>query len=983
MNTLNRRDFLMHSVVAGVSVYVAAPGSSALAALFEFERLRPSPWDAATGKIRYRTDATAKVTGEKIFSIDMRSRDLPGWPKAQSHAMLLRATRADHAYAGFDLSALGDELKPDRVVTAADLGRDGVAFPPFYGEDMLLPAGRTPAYLGHAVAILVWHDFARFRAAKTRLKFREDLVRWGERTGPLEREPWGSFRYVRAGGATPFDDDRYSSLKNTPLFPAGYRKQLPQWPQANSAGAVDAQGMAYAAAMAAALDAPGDGRLVLEREYFSQSIDTAAFEADNGNGWHDTANRTLHFLTATQSPQEVAQDGAKLLAASRFGIRRLVLHPCYTVGYGSKDHNPFPFYALVASLYGDGRPVRLANDRYEQFQASLKRHSFRIRYRLAVDRRSGKFEILQGEMQGDGGGRRNFSPSVCLVAATAAQSIYYFPQSDLASTVIASRALDAGSARGYGTLQSMSATEMLVDEAAEALGVDPIELRLRNAFKTGMKNTQGAIPGGAMRAEEILAKARRHPLWRKRAERKTTYEAAHPGRRYGVGFGCVQKDFGTGAEAAFVEVSLAADGRVALRHFAVEMGTGMATSQAALCTRWLGRPADEVRTAETDWSELPMIQTDDPWLMSQSVQDREQGDPRWTPHLVSPSSASNSAYFCGHATIEAARLVFAEGLWPAARAIWSEGYGGGQLAPLAVRAEDARWVAGRLTAGGLAPLALPQLAAKAYALGLVTGAVVHTFNRWQWAEADFALSGGLQRLPIDGLALRFGDGVGDGKAVARSRPAATDDGANGRGRPTANGYRMIDRRRVYYPPAQRNNAGVVYYATIGTLAEVAVHTATGKVELLNHHSILECGNQIVPQLVSGQLQGGLAMGIGHALHEFLPLYEDGPGNGTWNFNRYSLPRASDIAVWQQTGEVLPPLSDTDPPKGMAEVVMIAIVPAIVNGIAHATGLRFRELPVTPEKVLAALAAPTVATALRNQASSAAQSAGVEQGITTS
>ncbi len=85
-----------------------------------------------------------------------------------------------------------------------------------------------------------------------------------------------------------------------------------------------------------------------------------------------------------------------MLAASRFGVKRLVVHPCYTVGYGSKDHCPFPFYALMASLYGDGRPVRLANDRYEQFQSSLKRHSFRIRYRLAVDRDSGKFDDLPG-----------------------------------------------------------------------------------------------------------------------------------------------------------------------------------------------------------------------------------------------------------------------------------------------------------------------------------------------------------------------------------------------------------------------------------------------------------------------------------------------------------------------------------------------------------------------------------------------------------
>ena len=83
----------------------------------------------------------------------------------------------------------------------------------------------------------------------------------------------------------------------------------------------------------------------------------------------------------------------------------------------------------------------------------------------------------------------------------------------------------------------------------------------------------------------------------------------------------------------------------------------------------------------------------------------------------------------------------------------------------------------------------------------------------------------------------------------------------------------------------------------------------------------------------------------------LPLYEEGPGNGSWNFNRYHLPRGSDVAVWTQSAEVLPPLSDSEPPKGMAEVVAIPVMAAIVNGIAHAIGHRFRSLPVTPDQIL--------------------------------
>ena len=353
-----------------------------------------------------------------------------------------------------------------------------------------------------------------------------------------------------------------------------------------------------------------------------------------------------------------------------------------------------------------------------------------------------------------------------------------------------------------------------------------------------------------------------------------------------------------------------------------------------VCARWAGRPADTVRTGVTEWDELPMKTSGDTYLIKQEEQDKLAKDPLWTPALSSPSSASNSAYYFSHGTDETARALFDHGIWPAARAIWSEGFGGGQAASYVLRREDARWVEGRLTADGMEPLPLERLAKKMYELGLVTGVVGHSFNRWQWAEADFEVNGENVRRPLDGLAVRYGDG--------RQAPKNTTAGAGG--------YAVIQRRNIFFPPAQRNNAGVTYYSAIGTLVELAVTRSSGKVELLSHHSIMECGNQIVPQLVSGQLQGGLAMGIGHALHEYLPLYEDGPGNGTWNFNRYHLPLASDVAVWNQTGEVLPPLSETDPAKGIAEVVMIPVVGAIVNGVAHAIGHRFTELPITAEKI---------------------------------
>lgn len=936
---LSRRSFLKASVVAGVSVYVAPMGGKAFAALFEEKILTPIQWDSGSGQVKFRIDGIAKVTGSKVFARDVRARDMPHWPNQQAHAFILRATKADRSFLGFDLSLLGDDLKPDRVISAADLARDGIAFPAFYGDDMLLPAGKTPAYLGHAVAILIYNDFARFRFAKDKLQFKDEVIQYGPVTGPLERDPWGTFRFVRVGGATSADDDVFSSLKNAPVFPSMMRKHQPVWPDGQEHGKLGEQGMFHAAQIQQQLDHPPADWLVMERNYNTQSVDTAALEPDNANCWYDAANQALHMVVPTQSPGEIVDSAIEMMKKGKFPLKKLFLHPCYTVGYGSKDHYNFPFYGLLTSLYADGKPVRLANDRYEQFQTSIKRHAFKMHYRIAVDRKSGLLQSFKGEFEANGGGRANFSPSVAMVGATAAQSIYYFPKNDLAAVAIATRAIDAGSARGYGTLQSMAATEMMIDEMAEKLGLDAIDFRLKNALRSGMKNTQGAIPAGAIRVDEVLEKAKLHPLWVKRAQKKVEYEASHPGYRYGVGFACVQKDFGTGAETSFAKVEISADGQIHLSHSAAEIGTGMSTSQAIACAKWLGKPANEVRTSITDWSDLPVVTSGDPYIMSQAEQDKLSANPRWSPGYSSPSSATNSAFYFTHSTREAARVVFMHGLWPAAMAIWSTGIGGGQAAPLVVRVEDARWVDGKLSAAGLQALPYEQVVKKAHELGLVTGATVHVFNRWQWTEADFEILGKLVRVPLDGLSVRYGEGASKAQQAKMS---------------TSGGYDVLNRKKVLIPPTQRNNAAVTYYSAVGTLVELAVHEASGKVDLLTHHSIMECGNQISPQLVSGQLQGGLAMGIGHALHEYLPLYEDGPGNGSWNFNRYQLPRAKDVAVWSQTSEVLPPLTETDPPKGIAEVVMIPVVGAIVNGIAHAIGHRFTDLPVTQQNIQEAL-----------------------------
>jgi CO/xanthine dehydrogenase Mo-binding subunit len=927
---------LRASLLGGIAVYVAPFGTCAFAALFEDSLLTRPAWNSADGVLKYRVDGISKVTGEKVFARDIRARDMPHWPAQQAHALALRVTKADRRYAGFDLSLLGPDLAPDRIVTAADLKRDGLDFPTYYGKDMLLGEGETPAYLGQAVALLIYWEFARFRFAKDKLQFNDTVIRYGEVTGPLQRDPWGSSRFVRVGGKTPYDEDVFSTLNDGSISPS-YDKHEPVWPKPARDGDVAAKGMYHADRIADELAHPPADWLVLRRDYATQSGDVAALEPDNANAWYDGDKHELHLVVPTQSPQEVAEGVTTMLGNSRIALKRLFLHPCFTVGYGSKDHYHMPYYGVLAAVYGEGRPVRLANDRFDQFQAGLKRHQFSMGYTAAVDRRTGLLQSFRASIVANGGGRANCSVALTMVGATSAQSVYYFPKSDVAATAIASRALDCGAARGYGGLETLAATELMVDEIAGELGLDPIEFRLRNVLKTGMRNAQGAIPLGTQRAEAVLEKARAHTLWTERAARKQAYDAAHPGMHYGVGFGCIQRRFGTGAEAAFAKVELAPDGRITLSHSGTEIGTGTSSGQAVACARWLGRPADRLDLAATDWRDLPVETSGDPHTISQADQDRLATNPRWSPVFASPSSASNSSYYFTHATQEAARIVFLHGLWPAAAAIWARSASAGSRA---ARPAAARWRDGLLSVEGLEPLSLARLADEAHRRGLVVGAAVHAFNRWQWTEADFVVDGAPVRAPVDALSVRYGDGAGPAKDALATTP---------------NRYQVLDRQSVSFPPTQNNNRMVGYNTAVGTLAELAVDGASGKVAVLTHHTILECGNMLVPELVSSQLQGGVASGIGLALHEELPLYEDGPGDGTWNFDRYDLPRGNDVAVWTQTSEVLPPLSDSEPPKGMAEVVMIPIIPAILNGIAHAIGHRFRTLPVTRDQIVKAMA----------------------------
>ncbi|MGY3445939.1 CO/xanthine dehydrogenase Mo-binding subunit [Bradyrhizobium sp. USDA 4473] len=872
-----------------------------------------------------RVDGVAKVTGAKLYASDFRAADMPGWPATTSHAILVRANDATHVYAGMDLARLDGPAKPSVVVTAADLDRIGARVPEFHAGDLFCPLGKTPIYLGQPVALLIFEQFDAFDRA--RLALRDvGFVKFGDETGPVVLPNFGAYRFTRVAGATPDAPDIYSPIQAGWVSPSRIQNAaLPVWlPLATETKADYAKAATYGEQIRAQLDRDDPSQLVLDREFETQSVDPMFLEPESGLAWYSETSGNLELVLGVQSPYEATESIAHLLGKARPPFRPSHINAQFAHvggGFGGRDHTPFVLYVALAAMFFPGRPVRLAHDRYQQFQGGIKRHPIKMRSRIGIDRKSGKITAFAADHVLDGGGLANFSANVAVVAATAAIGIYDIPKVDVTTVALHSRGVTAGSMRGYGTLQTMTALEVLIDEAASELKVDPIAFRRNNALKQNGRTMTGNPYIVSVRTPDILDKLETHPIWQQRAAAK---QNAPEGRLIGTGVACVTKDYGSGADCSLGRVEIDPEGRIAIHCDHVEMGNGVGTALANRVAGHLGGVADEVAVSRVDsYDALGLVTSGDPYTMDQKTQDTAEKNPRWVPAISSATSASIGAHVGTHSAAEAARVIFRFGLWPAALELWHIG----KADPRARQWDKARWQDGQLVLDDLAPLPLPQLAAAAHARGFVTGAIAHSFSRWAWSRARFPLFGEQYRAEIDALAIR-----------------------RGRGR-----FERIDRVSVKFPPTDNNRIGTAYTSMCGTLVRVEIERATGTLRIAKAYSVFECGQALVPEVVLGQSHGGFAMGVGYALLETLPPFEGGPGNGQWNLGQYLIARGSDLPLHDLEIEMLPPLTPDEPPKGMAEVVMIPIVPALLNAINDATGHRFRSLPVTSALLKGALA----------------------------
>ncbi len=200
---------------------------------------------------------------------------------------------------------------------------------------------------------------------------------------------------------------------------------------------------------------------------------------------------------------------------------------------------------------------------------------------------------------------------------------------------------------------------------------------------------------------------------------------------------------------------------------------------------------------------------------------------------------------------------------------------------------------------------------------------------------------GTATLAFDGSSLVAANADGSGRRELDLRALAAE----------ADGPDLLVGSGYFNPPTvplDADGQGVPYatYAFAAQIAEVEVDLELGTVRLLHIHAAHDVGRAINPTQVEGQIHGGIAQGIGMALME---EYVNGR---TDNLHDYLIPTVGDV----------PPISvylveDPEPlgpwgAKGVGEPALVATAPAILNAIHAATGVRMREVPVTPSRLRA-------------------------------
>ncbi|MBC7869865.1 MAG: molybdopterin-dependent oxidoreductase [Chitinophagaceae bacterium] len=348
-----------------------------------------------------------------------------------------------------------------------------------------------------------------------------------------------------------------------------------------------------------------DADVIIEREYRTPTTEHAFLEPECAigvpAGFPDHDKLTIYV--GSQIPYQDRNQIAQSMKLPEEAVR--VIGTLIGGGFGGKEDIAGQIHvAMLATV--TGRPVKMLYTRQESLIFHPKRHATIIRIKTGA-KKDGKLTAVEATLYGDGGAYASLSDKVMTRATTHATGPYEVPNAKIDCFAMYTNNVPSGAFRGFGVTQSAFAVEQNMDLLAEALAIDPIELRLMNAQRVGVTTATGQLLRESVGLIETIDDVRKDMLHTQNGN-GFRWAWREGSKAYGWGIACAYKNTGLGGGApdkSEAEIEAYEDGTIQVRTAAADMGQGIAHVVAQCAAEEMHIAYDRVKVLLCDTDLTP------------------------------------------------------------------------------------------------------------------------------------------------------------------------------------------------------------------------------------------------------------------------------------------------------------------------------------------------------------------------------------------
>ncbi len=277
-------------------------------------------------------------------------------------------------------------------------------------------------------------------------------------------------------------------------------------------------------------------------------------------------------------------------------------------GFGGKDDTISVICARAAIIaLRTGLPVKITYTREESVRESYKRHPFKFRYKVGVDKKR-KIRAMQIDMTADSGAYCATSPFVIWRPTVQCTGPYIVPNVRCDTRAVYTNNTFTGAMRGFGSPQVNFAVESMIDIVAHECGIDPIKFRKDNFFTQGCTTHTGQkFNKHKVSINEVVDKTLKQFDWKKRYKLCSRGRPDADGIYYGVGMACSYRGVSLGAEGndfCSAIVNIQPDGSMILEVGVAENGQGLKTAMVHILATEFGVEHSQIRFLDADTSSI-------------------------------------------------------------------------------------------------------------------------------------------------------------------------------------------------------------------------------------------------------------------------------------------------------------------------------------------------------------------------------------------